>query len=208
MPGYSLFRIEVIGAAHQYIVVGATCQEIPVRPRADRPAVILKTDKAGHIDELVRKQLVVAVLADQDIVLAPACGDIAASQGREPIVECSAVHQVIIAASIEQIAAIAGAFGILNHVAKIVVPDLHARFHEIDVERLEIADDGAEGGWRSGREGGEIAQRDPILTGRVVLDREQVVDDQVRAGLQKRQRTSVDGFASSASSLHPSSFTQ
>ncbi len=71
-------------------------------------------------------------------------------QGREPIVECSAVHQVTIAAPIEQIAAIPRAFGILNHVAKIVVPDLHTRFYGIDVQRLEIADDGAGGRRHSG----------------------------------------------------------
>jgi hypothetical protein len=109
---------------------------------------------------------------------------------------------------IEQIAAISGALWILNHVAQIVVPDLHARLHQIGIQRLEIADDGADGERRVGRDGGEVAERDSILAGRVVLDRENVVDDQVRAGLQKRKRTSVDGFASSAPSLHPSSFTQ
>ena len=80
MPGYSLFCIEVIGtatqhvmarAAHQHIVMDAAGEKIPWRPCADRPAEILKTEKAGHIDELVRKQLVVAVLPDQDIAIAP-----------------------------------------------------------------------------------------------------------------------------------------
>ena len=62
MPGYSLFRIEVIGAATQYVVMDAAGEKIPWRAGADRPAEILKTRQAGHIDELVRKQLVVAVL--------------------------------------------------------------------------------------------------------------------------------------------------
>lgn len=81
MPGYSLFRIEVIGAAHQHIVVGATRQEIPVRPCADRSAVILKGGQTGHVDELLGKELVIPILPDQDIAIAPACGDIAAPPG-------------------------------------------------------------------------------------------------------------------------------
>ena len=51
-------------AAHQYVVVGAARQEIPLRPRADRPTEILKTDQTGDRDELVGKQLVVAILPD------------------------------------------------------------------------------------------------------------------------------------------------
>ena len=64
VPGYSLFRIEVIGAATQHIIMDTAGEKIPWRPRADRPAEILKTDKAGDRDELVGKQLVIAILPD------------------------------------------------------------------------------------------------------------------------------------------------
>jgi hypothetical protein len=191
VPGYSLFRIEVIGAAHQHVVIDAAGEKIPWCACADRPAEILKTDKAGHIDELVRKQLVIAVLPDQDIAIASPGEDVAAAQGGQPIAQRPAVHLIIVPAPIEQIAANAGAFAILNHVAQIVVPDLHARLHQIGIQWLEIADDVTERGRRSGRDGGEFAKRDSILARRVVLDCEKVVDDQVRAGLQKSQRTSL-----------------
>ena len=154
MPGYSLFRIEVIGAATQYVVMDAAGEKIPWRAGADRPAEILKTRQAGHIDELVRKQLVVAVLPDQHIAIASASEYVAATQGGQPIAQRSAVHLIVVPAPIEQIAAISGTLWVLNHVAQIVVPDLHARLHHIGIQRFEIADDGAKRGRRSGRDSG------------------------------------------------------
>lgn len=91
----------------------------------------------------------------------------------------------------------------MNHVAQIVVSDLHARLHQIGIQRLKITDDGTDGGWRVRRDGGELTERDPFLAGRVVLDREKVIDDQVRPGLQKRQCTSVGMSSPLSAQLTP-----
>jgi hypothetical protein len=71
VPGYSLFRIEVIGAATQYVVIDAAGEKVPWCDCPHRFAEILKADEAGDRDQQVGKQLVIADLPYQHIAIAP-----------------------------------------------------------------------------------------------------------------------------------------
>ena len=159
----------VPGGTNQHVVIETTGEKIPFRPRPDRVAEILKTDEVCHSDPLIRKELVIAVLPNQHIDVAPADHNIVATEGDESIAEGAPIYQVIIPAAVEYVWPIPGFPWILNHVTQIVKADLKAFFERIDVQRLEITADVSRGKGELRRNGRGINQPNAELAALEIL---------------------------------------